>query len=68
MPLLVIHGDNDQVIPLKFGGDLFDAAVEPKEMKVIPGAGHNDLYEHPLVEEVVRFLSSLDVELEVQNK
>ncbi|GAA6211386.1 alpha/beta hydrolase [Hyphomicrobiales bacterium 4NK60-0047b] len=68
MPLLVIHGDDDQVIPLEFGKDLFSAAVQPKEMKVIPGAGHNDLYEHPLVEEVVRFLSSLDVELEVQNK
>ncbi len=68
MPLLVIHGGEDEVIPLEFGQALFDAAVEPKHMKVIQEAGHNDLYEYPLVDEVVRFLSSLDVELEVQNK
>ncbi|MGH1406439.1 MAG: alpha/beta hydrolase [Rhodomicrobiaceae bacterium] len=67
MPLLVVHGDNDQVIPLNFGEDLFDAAVEPKEMKVIEGAGHNDLYDFPLVAEVVRFLSQLDSVLEVKN-
>ncbi len=66
MPLLIVHGDEDTVIPLKFGQDLFDAAIEPKELHVIKGGGHNDLYEFPLVEEVVRFLTSLDVELEVQ--
>ncbi len=60
MPLLVIHGDDDRVIPLEFGEALFSAAVEPKQMKVIKGAGHNDLYDYPLVEEVVHFLSGLN--------
>lgn len=67
MPLLIVHGKEDQVIPLEFGKALFEAAIEPKQMEVIEGAGHNDLYEHPLVEKVVRFLSSLDVELEAQD-
>ncbi len=57
MPLLVIHGDDDQVIPLEFGEALYGAAVEPKHMKVIKGAGHTNLYDYPLVEEVVCFLS-----------
>lgn len=67
MPLLIVHGKEDQVIPLEFGKALFESAIEPKQMEVIEGAGHNDLYEHPLIEKVVRFLSSLDVELEAQD-
>ena len=42
-PVLVIHGDVDRIIPIKFGRALFDAATEPKEWVTIKGAGHNDL-------------------------
>ncbi len=45
-PLLVIHGDRDDIVPLAFGRALFEAASEPKTFVEIPGAGHNDL---PLV-------------------
>lgn len=41
-PLLQSHGDADQLIPIKLGRKLFDAAGEPKQFIVIPGAGHND--------------------------
>jgi fermentation-respiration switch protein FrsA (DUF1100 family) len=42
-PLLVIHGDQDSVIPIRFGKALFDLANEPKEWFPIEGADHNDL-------------------------
>jgi fermentation-respiration switch protein FrsA (DUF1100 family) len=42
-PLLVIHGDRDRVINLRLGRELFDAAPEPKEFFLVPGAGHEDL-------------------------
>lgn len=42
-PLLVLHGDRDQVVPLKFGKRLFEAAIEPKEMHVLKGAAHGNL-------------------------
>jgi hypothetical protein len=42
-PLLQVHGDQDEVIPLDLGRALFDAAPEPKEWVPVPGAGHNDL-------------------------
>jgi fermentation-respiration switch protein FrsA (DUF1100 family) len=42
-PLLVIHGDQDSVIPIRFGKALFDLANEPKEWSPIVGADHNDL-------------------------
>jgi fermentation-respiration switch protein FrsA (DUF1100 family) len=44
-PLLFFHGDRDEIIPLKLGRNLFDAAPEPKWFIEIPGAGHNDLVE-----------------------
>jgi fermentation-respiration switch protein FrsA (DUF1100 family) len=42
-PVLVVHGDRDQVIPAWQGRKLFDAAPEPKRLVVVEGAGHNDL-------------------------
>ena len=44
MPLLILHGDKDDTIPLDGGRRLFEAAREPKQFHVIPGAGHNDTY------------------------
>jgi fermentation-respiration switch protein FrsA (DUF1100 family) len=44
MPLLVIHGDRDHVIPLELGKAVYDAARPPKELYVVRGADHNDLY------------------------
>jgi fermentation-respiration switch protein FrsA (DUF1100 family) len=44
MPLLVVQGDRDEVIPPAQGRRLFDAAPEPKRYFAIPGAGHNDTY------------------------
>ena len=43
-PILVLHGDRDEVIPFEVGERLFDAAGEPKEFYAIQGAGHNDTY------------------------
>jgi len=42
-PVLVAHGDRDEVIPVAQGRALYEAAPEPKRLVVIPGAGHNDL-------------------------
>ena len=44
-PLLFLHGQRDEIIPLKLGRGLFEAAPEPKWFIEIPGAGHNDLVE-----------------------
>ena len=44
MPVLVIHGEEDRIIPIDLGQRLFDKAPEPKTFVRIPGAGHNDLH------------------------
>ena len=43
-PVMVLHGDRDEAVPLRMGRQLFDAANEPKRFFVIEGAGHNDTY------------------------
>jgi hypothetical protein len=48
VPLLVIHGTHDRIVPQKIGRELFDHANEPKRWLEIEGAGHNDL---PYVDE-----------------
>jgi fermentation-respiration switch protein FrsA (DUF1100 family) len=44
VPLLIIHGDGDEVIAYQFGQKLFEAANEPKSFWTIRGATHNDLH------------------------
>lgn len=44
LPLLVLHGDRDTVIPFDLGRAVYEAANEPKEFVVIPGADHNNTY------------------------
>lgn len=41
IPVLVSHGDPDDVIPTNEGRALFAAANEPKQLLIVPGAGHN---------------------------
>ncbi len=42
-PLLVVHGERDDIVPVSHGRALFEAAPEPKQLHVLPGVGHNDL-------------------------
>lgn len=44
LPVLVLHGDRDSMIPFELGRAVFDAANEPKEFVTVRGADHNDLH------------------------
>ena len=44
-PLLIIHGDRDEIIPFEMGRALFDAAAASKSFWPVAGAGHNDIVE-----------------------
>ena len=44
VPLLIIHGSDDEIIPVAMGRRLYAAARDPKELYLIPGAHHNDTY------------------------
>jgi hypothetical protein len=61
MPLLVVHGRDDQTIPIAHGRRLFDAAPEPKSFLEVAG-GHDDAYAigaREYEEGIRRFVASL---------
>lgn len=43
-PILIVHGEFDEIVPFEQGRRLFEAAPEPKEFYTIRGAHHNDTY------------------------
>ena len=55
-PLLVIHGEKDNIINIAFGKKVFDAAPQPKEALFVPNAGHNNLFEFNVEEKLLIFL------------
>jgi fermentation-respiration switch protein FrsA (DUF1100 family) len=40
IPLLLVHGEEDELVPVADAGRLFDAAGEPKELLLLPGGIH----------------------------
>ena len=42
IPLMVIHGTWDAVVPYQMGQQLFDAAPSPKMLELIKGGGHEN--------------------------
>jgi uncharacterized protein len=42
-PVLVVHGENDFVVPTTLGKRLYDLIRAPKRFVSVAGAGHNDL-------------------------
>lgn len=52
-PVLVAHGDQDEIVPFELGERLFAAAGEPKRFFRIPGADHNDALGRPALLDAV---------------
>jgi len=56
-PLLIMHGAQDQTIPIAFGEKLFALAREPKQFVRIPGGGHDDLGSFGAIEIARNFIN-----------
>ena len=62
VPLLVIAGGRDQTVPIEHSRRLYDAAVAPKTLLVLPNADHNDdelLAGQEMIRAIVHFLRPL---------
>ena len=44
VPLLMIHGERDQVVPVQMTLRLFEQAQDPKSLFIIKGGGHCDVH------------------------
>ncbi len=56
IPVMVIHGEDDAIVPLKFGQRLFEAVNPPKTPLFVPGGGHNDLHDFGISTAVKAFV------------
>ncbi len=44
LPVLVIHGERDQLVPLEQGVGIFTAVNSPKSLYTVPNAGHLNIF------------------------
>jgi hypothetical protein len=59
VPLLIMHGENDPAIPIRFGERLFGVANEPKQFVRFPGGGHDNLDDFGAIETARQFIGAL---------
>ncbi|MDD3288673.1 MAG: alpha/beta hydrolase [Alphaproteobacteria bacterium] len=59
MPILLLHGEADEIVPVRLGRKLFAAANEPKQAEFIPEVGHNDIYDFKVQQIILRFIGNL---------
>ncbi|MCD4534602.1 alpha/beta hydrolase [Nocardioides sp. cx-169] len=59
VPTLVIHGDDDQVVPFEVGGEKSAARIPGAELRVYPGAPHGitDTHKEQLTADLLEFIS-----------
>ena len=43
-PILIIHGDKDNTVPIEGAMKVYESANDPKQLYIIKGADHNDTY------------------------
>ena len=60
VPTLIIHGDDDQIVPIDVGGNASAALVEHAELKVYTGAPHGiaDTHKEQLGKDLLAFARS----------
>ena len=58
-PVLVVHGELDQVVPFEMGKQVFAAANEPKKLVTFPLAGHNNHSLHGSFEAIQDWIDRL---------
>lgn len=62
IPLLVMHGSEDESIPVEMAHELFDACTTPKRIHIVEGGKHGDLYQRDpeaLVWTISQFLADV---------
>jgi uncharacterized protein len=57
-PVLVLHGEQDTVIPVEMGLRIYRAANEPKRIELFPRGTHDDLFDHGAWEKTRAFVAA----------
>jgi len=59
MPVLILHGERDRLIPVKEAERLLAEAAEPKRLIRYPRAGHVAVFSHGAIDDVRAFLRDI---------
>lgn len=59
IPLLIVHGDRDETVPVTQARELYAAASEPKELCILPGGAHRLRQDPRSLETLVDWLKRL---------
>lgn len=63
IPVLLIHGTADTVVPAYMSQQLYDSAPEPKQLLLIPDKGHFNIYEpgnNSYLQAIAKFIHKLE--------
>lgn len=58
-PLLVLHGESDELFPVSMARNIFDMASGEKRIEILAGVGHNDIYPEGIRDILVPFVESI---------
>lgn len=58
-PLLIVHGEDDAIVPVAMGREVYELARQPKEIATYAGAGHADHYMFGSYEKIWHWLERL---------
>jgi fermentation-respiration switch protein FrsA (DUF1100 family) len=62
VPLLIVHGARDNLIPVGHARQVYAAANEPKNLAILRNGGHNDLFDQGAWQKVTEFLAAFEQE------
>jgi fermentation-respiration switch protein FrsA (DUF1100 family) len=60
VPLLIMHGERDPAIPIRFGERLFALANEPKQFVRFPEGGHENLQNFGAIDTARHFINAVN--------
>lgn len=63
-PLLLLHGEQDGVVPVDMGRRILDAATSDKDGVFLPQTGHNDVWEQGGHDALFQFLTRVTPKVE----
>jgi dipeptidyl aminopeptidase/acylaminoacyl peptidase len=59
-PVLIVHGDSDQTVPVSHARELYNRAEEPKDISIIAGAEHRLRLSEPAMSAALAWLKKVN--------